>query len=203
MGIRPQEVTESIRKAMGLADAKGVLVSEVVAGAPAERAGLKAGDVIIKVDGTKTDGIEQFRRDVAALAPGASVSIVVVRDGKQLTRTVKLVEFPEDEPQAEVAPEEEDGGWLGLAVRNLTGDERTEAKLETGGVIVERVETGSAAEEAGVMRGDIVLQVAGEPVSSTAGFARSVREQRKSDKPVLLRVRRGASTLFIAVDPTE
>lgn len=203
MGIRPQEVTEAIRKAMNLPDTKGVLVSEVVAGAPAERAGLKAGDVIIKVDGTKTDGIEQFRRDVAALAPGASVSVVVVRDGKQLTRTVKLVEFPEDEVQAEAAPEEEDGGWLGLAVRNLTGDERAEAKLETGGVIVERVETGSAAEEAGVMRGDIVLQVAGEPVSSAAGFARAVREQRKSDKPVLLRVRRGTSTLFIAVDPTE
>ncbi len=203
MGIRPQEVTEAIRKAMNLPDAKGVLVSEVVAGAPAEKAGLKAGDVIVRVDGLKTDGLEQFRRQIAALPPGRSVPVVVVRDGKQVTLTVKLVEFPEDQPQASAQPAEDDSQWLGLAVRNLTADERAERKLETGGVIVESVEPGSAAAAAGLLRGDVILQVAGQPVGSAAGFGRAVRDAGKTGKPVLLRVRRGESTLFIAVDPNE
>jgi serine protease Do len=204
MGIRPQEVTDAIRKAMNLDDTKGVLVSEVVDGTPADRAGLKAGDVIVKVEDTKTDGVEQFRRQVAAYMPGQAIAVVVVRDGKRLNKTVKLVEFPEDEPQAQARPgDEEDGTWLGLSVRNLTDEERAELKLESGGVLVTSVESGSAADEAGLQRGDVILQVAGEPVSGATAFGRAVREQRKSDKPILLRVRRGSSTLFIAVEPTE
>ncbi len=199
MGIRPQEVTETIRKAMGLEDTRGVLVAEVVAGAPAEGAGLKPGDVIVQVDGVKTEGVEHFRRQIAALAPGTTVTLSVVRDGRRLTKSVKLVEFPEDEQQSGRPAVDDNGGSLGMTVRSLTAEERANLKISSG-VVVENVAAGGAAASAGVQRGDVIMQVAGEDVSSPADFARLVRQQQGKGRPVLLRIRRGGATLFIAVD---
>jgi serine protease Do len=202
MGIRPQPVTDAIRKAMKLPDTRGVLVSEVVDDAPARKAGVRAGDVITAVGGTKTDGVEHFRRMIADMAPGRTVELDIVRDGKPLTKRVRLVEFPEDQASASPVEEEESGNWLGLSVRALTADERDQAGT-SGGVVVLSVESGSAAEDAGVRRGDVVLKIGDENVGGLTDYKRIARGLAGSSDPVLLRIRRGDTRLFIAIEPAE
>lgn len=202
MGIRPQPVTDAIKKAMGLDDIKGVLVADVVEGQPADKAGIESGDVIVAVNGEKSDGIEQFRKQVADFAPGSSVSVTIVRDGERMTKRVTLVTFPDDEQQASTPEEEQPAAWLGIAVRGLTADERKAAKA-SGGVLVERIDSGSAAAEAGIERGDIVLEVGKIKIGGMSDYNRAVRQLKGSSKAVLFRINRGGSVLYIAVEPGD
>jgi Do/DeqQ family serine protease len=202
MGIKPQPVTDAIRKAMGLEDSKGVMVADVVDGQPADKAGIKSGDVIVAVNGEKTDGVEQFRKQVADFAPGASVSVGIVRDGERMTKRMTLVSFPEDEQQAAAPQAETATAWLGLTVRSLTGDERTEAKV-SGGVLVEDVESGSAAAEAGIERRDVVIEVGKVRIGGTSDYNRAMRQFKGNSKAVLFRINRGGNVLYIAVEPGE
>ena len=200
MGIKPQPVTDAIRKAMGLEDSKGVLVADVISGQPADKAGIKSGDVIVSVNGVRTDGVEQFRMQVAGLAPGSSISVGIVRDGAQMTRRLTLVTFPESEQQASTAEEAKPVAWLGITARGLTGDERAQAKV-SGGVVVESVESGSAADDAGINSGDIVLQIGKTRIGGMSEYNRAVQQFRDSKNAVLFRINRGGSVLYIAIEP--
>ncbi len=202
MGIKPQPVTDAIRKAMGLEDSKGVLVADVVDGQPADKAGIRSGDVIVAINGEKTEGVEQFRKQVADFVPGASVSVGIVRDGERMTMRVTLVPFPEDEQQAAAPDEEKPVAWLGLTARSLTGDERAQAKV-SGGVLIEDVDAGSAAAEAGVERGDVVLEVGKVRIGGIGDYNRAMRQFKGSSKAVLFRINRGGNVLYIAVEPGE
>lgn len=202
MGIRPQPVTDAIRKALGLDDNKGVLVADVLDGQPADKAGIKPGDVIVAVNGEKTDGLEQFRKQVADFAPGASVSVGIVRDGERMTKRVTLVSFPEDEQRAAAPDEEKAAAWLGITVRSLTGEERGQAKV-SGGVLVDDVESGSAAAEAGVERGDVVLEVGKVRIGEIGDYNRAIRQLKGNSKAVLFRINRGGNVLYIAVEPGQ
>lgn len=197
LGVRPQPVTESIRKAMKLKDTKGVLVSEVVENAPAERAGFKAGDVIVEVDGQAFDGVEQFRRRVADFAPGTKLEFTFVRDGKQQRKAATLTEFPEDE-QSGVPVQAKPETWLGLDVRSLGEEERDAARVRSG-VVVERVEPGSTAEEAGIKPGDIILEVGEKKVDDLDDYDEA-RKLAKAERAVLLRIQRGQSKMYVAVE---
>lgn len=202
MGIRPQPVTEPIRKAMGLSDNRGVLVADVIEGQPADKAGIKSGDVIVSVNGEKTDGVEQFRKQIAGLAPGTGASIGIVRDGERMTKRVNLVAFPEDEQQASGQTEEQPAAWLGMRVRGLSRDERRTANV-SGGVQVEEVEPGSAAADAGIERGDIVLEVGKVKITGIGDYDRARSHFKGSAKAILFRVSRAGSVLYIAVEPSE
>jgi serine protease Do len=187
---------------MNLPDTKGVLVSEVVADAPAEKAGIEDGDVITAVNGQRTEGVEQFRQQVADFAPGTTISVALVRDGDGLTRRVKLTEFPVEQAEASAPVEDQAAKWLGLSVRALTGDERDRANVRSG-VVVSAIQVGSAAAEAGIERGDIILEAGSEKISGMADYSRIARAYSRSGDPVLLRIMRGSNKLFIAVEPTE
>ncbi len=199
LGIRPQPITESIRKAKRLESTKGVLVSEVIKNQPAERAGIMAGDVILKVNGEEIENVERFRRIIADFSPGTTITLTLVRDGKILTKKVTLTEMPEEQ-QAVVQPETEDVK-LGLEVRNLTEAERREAGVD-GGVLVEAVEVGSAAAEAGVQKGDIILEVGDKRIADAGDFLKVLKTLKRGEA-VLLRVQRGGVKLYLAVEPQE
>jgi serine protease Do len=202
IGIRPQPVTDAIRKALGLEDSKGVLVADVLDGQPAQKAGIKSGDVIVSVDGEKSEGLEQFRKQVAGFAPGSSIAFGIVRDGERMTKRVTLATFPEDEQQASVPAEEQPAAWLGITVGGLAAGEREQAKV-SGGVLVEDVESGSAAAEAGIEGGDIVLEVGKIRVNGMSDYNRAARQFKGSNRAVLFRINRGGSVLYIAVEPTD
>ncbi|MEO0086119.1 MAG: PDZ domain-containing protein, partial [candidate division WOR-3 bacterium] len=199
LGIRPQEVTDAIRKAMKLGDAAGVLVSEVLPGTPAAVAGMKVGDVIVEVNGVRVSGVERFRRDIAELRPGTRVKLTVFRNGRKLQLEAKLTEFTE-ERQASVPQDEPKTAWLGLSVRALTTEERQRLS-ESGGVAVEEVERGRPAAEAGIQRGDVILRVGDSDIANEADFAKAAKELAGTKEPILLYLKRDGRPLFVAVEP--
>jgi len=202
LGIAPQAVTEAIRQALKLEDTKGVLVSQVLDKTPAAAAEINAGDVIVAVNGVKTEGVEKFRQQIASYRPGSKVTLTLVREGKRLTKTVTLAEYPEEQQAGIPSEEEKRTPWLGLAVRDLTATEKQQADVDHG-VIIERVESGSAAEEAGLEPNDIILKVGANRVENEAAFNRIARELARTKEPVLFYVKRGQQLIFIAVEPTD
>jgi len=199
LGIRPQEVTEAIRQAIKLSDTRGVLVSEVLSATPAEKAGVRVGDVIVEVNGVKAVGVERFRQSIADMQPGAKVRLTIVRNGRRMQIEAKLAEFAE-EARASAPREEQRAKWPGLAVRGLTAEERRQSS-ESGGVVVEEVERGRPAAEAGIQRGDMVLRVGETDINGEADFSRALRELAGSKSPVLFYLKRGGQPLFVAVAP--
>jgi serine protease Do len=187
---------------MGLEDSKGVLVADVIAEQPADKAGIKSGDVIVSVNGVKTDGVEQFRMQIAGFAPGSSISVGIVRDSEHMTKRVTLTTFPANEQQGSTQEEEQPAAWLGITARSLTADERAQAKV-SGGVLVDNVESGSAADDAGIQSGDIILEVGKIRIGGMSDYNRAVQQFKNSTNAILFRISRGGSVLFIAVEPSN
>src|SRR5262245_3947611 len=187
LGVQIQPITEELARTYKLKDARGAAVSQLTPGAPAEKAGLKAEDVIVAADGRPIKDNGDLSRYIASKAPGATVKLDLIRDGTEKTISVTLGTFP-DEP-AEGDSEEARKGRLGMSLRDLTPSlaERLELPRATKGVLVWEVEPGEAAENAGLSRGDVIVSVNGKAVSSVDEFESAVEEARK-DGAARLRV---------------
>jgi len=203
LGVYPQEITNDLKEAMNLKNTEGVLLGEVVDNTPAAKAGLKAGDVVIKFDGKKVTDLQQFRRMVAEVSPGKTVEIEVIRDGKTLTFTAKLQEMPDEvasKPEEKVEEKEEIQSWMGIKPRNLTTDEKQNRNLEQG-VIVDNIEGGSIADQSGIREGDVMLKIDKYEIASTKDFSKAAKDLKDTKKPILFRLKRDKISLFIAVTP--
>jgi Do/DeqQ family serine protease len=205
IGIQLAELTPELAEGFGLSEQKGILVQDVLAGTPAEKAGLKRNDVIVEYDGQSVSDLPKFRLKVADTRIGARVPITVLRDGKRIPLTVTLTERPKD-GQAQVVPSGEEpaepAAVAGLRVRELTADERASAKVESG-VIVTDVDEGSAADEAGIQPGDIIEQVGGKPVSSPATLTKMLKDAKASRKHAALLVYRDGRAQFVPLSLAE
>jgi serine protease Do len=189
-------VTPEIAETMGLKQAHGALVADLTKDGPAERAGVKTGDVILALDGKEIRDSADLPLQVARLAPGKTVQAKVLRDGKELTLPITVGEIKENEVVASG-----ETGELGLAVQKLTPDIAEELGLErTEGVVITAVTPGSAADDAGLQRGDVIAEVNRHPVRTVADFKRETAKTGKG-RSVLLLVRRGQGSLFLALKP--
>jgi serine protease Do len=168
------------------------MVSEVTRNSPAEEAGLKPDDVVITVDGRAVEDSSDLSRYVASKAPGTTVRLRVLRDGAESDIDVKLGTFPEE--TADRDDEEVPEGTVrhGMTLRELTPDVAERLQLPPGsrGVVVTAVESGSAAEDALLRRGDVIVSVNGQGVASVADFEKEVA-RAKADGVARLRFRRG------------
>jgi serine protease Do len=187
----------------------GVTVSNVVPGSPADSAGLKVGDTITSVDGKDVKNGDELVADIAARKPGSKAKVGFVRNGKKEDTTVTIADrsklfaarLGEDEGSGEEEQPKE--SKLGLTVRPLTNDLAQQLDIPAGkGVIVQEVRGGSFADDIGLSRGDVILEINKQPVNSTEDFAR-VASGLKSGQDVVFLVRpRGAGrqdgTIFIA-----
>ncbi|MDJ0865822.1 MAG: DegQ family serine endoprotease [Myxococcota bacterium] len=197
LGVVIQRITPDLQEALELDDAGGALVSRVDPKGPAADAGIERGDVIVRFDDKKVGEMEELPRLVAAKPPGSKAKVVVVRDGKEKSFTVALGTLEEGE---RVARADKPGGGgasaFGLSVQELTDElaEQLDVQGEQG-VVVTQVEPGSPGAEAGLRRGDVVLEVNHEPVASPSAFANALEDRDKA----LLLVRRGEATIFVAV----
>jgi serine protease Do len=167
---------------------------------PAEKAGLKEGDVVIGVDGRPVNDNNDLSRYVASKAPGETVRLQVIRDGREQTIAVKLGTFPEQGVDDDDDDTEEGKAELGMTLRNLTPDIalRLEMPRTATGVVVMDVEAGENAEDAGLQRGDVIVSVNGAPVEDVDSF-RSLIERAKPEGLARLRVRRGRNHTFLVL----
>ncbi len=187
----------------------GITVSYVVAGSPADQAGLKVGDTITTVDGKKVSKGNELVADIASRKPGAKVELGFVRNGKQQNTTVTIADraklfaarLNDDEGgNDERAPKQ---NKFGITVRKLTPEMADRLDIPSGkGVIVQDVKGGSFAEDIGVGRGDIILEINKQPINSEDDFAKA-ESGLKSGQDVVFLVRpRGSSrqdgTIFMA-----
>jgi len=195
LGVSIQRITPELAESLGLKERRGALVAGIEPGSPAEQAGIRSGDVIIEYDGEKITDSTQLPIMVARTEVGKPVKITVLRDQRQVPLTVEVGEL-KDESIVAAAPQ---AGKLGLTVQNLTPEmaERLGLK-ESGGVVITAVEPQSTAAQAGLRKGDILLEVNRKPINNAADLS-SVVEAAKPGDNLLLLVRRGDSSMFLVL----
>jgi len=179
VGIVIQDVTDELSPAFGVLERHGVLIAGVMKGGPAETAGIRPGDVVVEFGSDIIHEVPDLQRLVAAVTPGQSVTVVVIRDRARIPIPVAVTEMPTEDPI--MASAEPDGTW-GLTLEPLLSDPGTiPGRSLSQGVIVAEVAPGSAAEHAGLQRGDIVLAVKGRGVSDPAALYKALDALRPGE----------------------
>lgn len=192
LGVMIQEVTPDIAKGFGLDEATGTLVGDVLEGGPAEKAGIKRGDVIITFDGKPIDGPNTLKNLAAQTAPGERVEVAVIRNGRQKTLTVTIGEQDAEMVAGGVSASDE----YGFAVQELTPEVAEKLGYEDEqGVIISRVEPGSPAAAAGLRRGDLIQEVNRQEITSLSDFRKALSMSKKKES-VLFLIRRDQNTFY-------
>jgi serine protease Do len=206
LGVGIQELTSDLAQEFGANTINGALVSDVSKGDPAEKAGLKPGDIILKYDGKTIQDTAHLKNMVAATRPGERVTLDILRNGKpqQITATVgRLAPEPElasvaSEP-AGSSNDNKQSSRLGVSVQALTPGLAQQLGLENQkGAVVTDVQQGSPASTAGLHEGDLIVEANHQPISSPADLRRAM-ENAKDQHNTLLRVKRGKETVYVLV----
>ena len=193
LGVTIQEVNQALAGSFGLKKAGGALVSSVEDGSPAAQAGLKAGDVVLKIEGDEIGSSIDLSARVAGMKPGSTAKLEVWREGKPQQIAVTVGETPSSKTAA-ADKADLSGMRLGVAVRALTEVEQKQAKVD-GGLMVEQV--GGAAAKAGIRSGDIILSANGKPLNSVEALKSAVSEKSKT---IALLVKRNGASIFVPVE---
>lgn len=195
LGVMIQPVTANLAKSFGLEDEKGALVSEVVAESPAEKGGLKPGDIILTFDGKKIQEMNDLPRLVAATPINNMVKLTYLREGKEATTTV-IIDRLKDGETGDVV--DDASAALGMKVQELTSElARQLRSKEATGVVVTELEDNGLAAEAGVMLNDIIKEINGRKISTIDDYKKAIATQKKGEFVRIL-VRRGDTLLYIA-----
>ena len=193
MGVTIQPVTEELAQSFGLKHAKGALVNDVIKGGPADKAGIRQGDVITALNGAEVKDPSHLQRLVAEAGIGKAVKVTVFRDGKALELGLTLANAdtaPKQRFREERGSRQEgEADQLGLVVDN---DE------QGGGVVVVDVARGGAAAEAGVRSGDVIVSINRKRISNTAEYSRVIQQAARGGRLTML-VRRGDASIYFAL----
>lgn len=201
LGVEIQEVTPDLAKSFGLPAPIGALVAGVQKDGPAAKAGVQRGDIILKFAGATVHDEHELPELVAQTPLGKTVAVEVVRNGKHLTLQAKIAEL-KDRQLASAAGAEEPGSSWGVQVQDLTPEIAQQlGSQSTKGVVIRRVLPDSAAADAGLQAGDIILEVNHKKVDTADDFAAYARDVQKQKKSALLLVQRGNATLYTVINP--
>ncbi len=200
LGVMIQTITPELKDKLDLKDEKGALVADVTSGGPADKAGIKRGDVIVTFDGKEIKEMKDLPYIVGSTPVGKEVTVEVIRKGRIERIEVKIGELEgEKEAQVEVA----EGPKLGLTVHELTPElARGYGLTETSGLVVVDVESNSPASEAGIRPGDLIVEIDQVPVRDLDRFNTIISGYRDGDT-VLFLVKRRGTTLYLTLKVTE
>ncbi len=197
LGVVIQKVTPEIGKSFGLKESEGALVSDVVEQGPADKAGIKRGDVIVSFNGKNIRDNEVLPRLVGATEIGKKAKVGIIRDGKAMEIEVVIGELPEEGLRASKKPETEKD--FGLVVQEITPEISKHLNLkDKRGVIVTDVTPGSPAQDADIRSGDIIVEVARKPVKTIAEFKQIMSKANLKEGVVML-VKRENTTFYTVV----
>jgi serine protease Do len=198
LGVSIQPLTPELARSFGAKDPKGVLINEVVPDSPAAKAGLKPGDILLEFDGRSMEGPGDLQRAVGLTSPDRTAKVKVWRDQGEKTVEVKIGQAPDERQALQPRSGGRARSMLGLEVRPVTPEIARQLNLRsTEGVVVVKVEDGSAASEAGVQRGDVIKQLNGQAVKTMVDFERLTREVKEGD-PLTVLLQRGTMSLYVA-----
>jgi serine protease Do len=199
LGVNIQNITDDLAASLNLKSTKGALVSEVMQGSPAEKAGIKRGDVIAACDGKEIADSHELAAFVAGLPVGKKVLLRVIRDGKETTFGVAIASLNAHEGAPQKADEAPSPGKWGLQLKDLTPEAAREAGLKPDqGVVVAAVRPGSPAEAGDVHAGDIVLEVNRQPVKGAEDMKAKMAKLGDKGQALLL-IQRGKNTLYLVL----
>jgi serine protease Do len=202
LGVTIQELTPEIGKKFGHTSMKGALVGEALEDSPAEHAGIRSGDIVLKYAGKEVQGPAELKNLVAKSHPGEKVPVVVLRNRKKVRVIVPVGERPgeQERPQAKPASEARSNVFSGLSVMTLTNDIARQLDIggDETGVVVVGVKAGSPSEEAGLKRGDVIHEIDRVRITAMEDFNR-IASQIRPDETVLMFINRGGRKSYIAV----
>ncbi|MEK6223580.1 MAG: DegQ family serine endoprotease [Thermodesulfobacteriales bacterium] len=199
LGVYVQKVTPEIASSFGLKEDEGALVSDLAPDGPAEKAGIKRGDVVVEFNGKKVKDVSDLTNLAAETAPGSDVDVKIVEDGKTKTIKVKLEEFPDQKAQIENEVREN----LGIRVKKLTPEIAKRFNFDQDdGVIISNVQQGSAAGDAGLQPGDIILEIDKKPINTLDNYSEALENVKSGDTALFL-VKRGSNTIYSAIRVSE
>ncbi len=206
IGVQIDQVTKDVAESIGLGKAQGALVRSVESGSPAEKAGVEAGDIIVKFDGKSIERSTDLPRLVGNTRPGSRGTLTVFRRGAQRELPVTIGEFEPDKPIVKTSDKQPDkpklsaaGQSVGLSVSDLTDAEKKELKLK-GGVKVEAAADSGA--RAGIREGDVIVAIGNTEVASVKEFDSAVAKADKS-KPVPVLLHRGDLATYVLIRPAR
>lgn len=198
LGVYLQDITSDLKEALDLPSLAGVLISEVVDDTPADRAGIKGGDVVVAFGDHKVEDVQSFRVMVAATPAGASVPLKVFRDGREKILTVKIGEYPED---VSAGPGEDEQRALGLRVVSAADPQaqRFNLDIESGIVVIDVVPDTPAA-RAGIRAGDVILKIDKNNLNTVNDYKEAIARMQKGE-PVGFQLLRSGRKVYVAVTP--
>jgi serine protease Do len=201
LGVEVQQVTPDLAQSFGLPSTKGALVADVAKDGPASRAGIERGDVIVMFDHRAVQDEHELPEMVAQTAIGSSVPIEVIRAGKSITLDAKVAPMKSEELASATESAPPGSSW-GLGLQKLTPEiARQLGVANDRGVVIAQVQPDSPADDAGLQRGDVVLEVNHDEVTSPSEFRQLAHRDQEKHSPALLLVERGKATLFTVINP--
>ena len=197
VGIGLQDLNPELMKSFKVEEKEGTLISQVFEGGPAEKAGLKVGDIVVEIDGKKTKNSQEVVREVLKKKVGQKIELDLIREGKRIKVEVTTTEMPPEAGERKAPSVNKE--WFGLQVTTVTPDIAKELGLpKAEGVVIGNVEAGSAGQDAGLRKGDVISEVNRQKIKDENDY-RNAMEKTRSGKAVLLLVTRGGTTFFVTL----
>lgn len=199
IGISLSEVTEELARAFNLPDNRGIIVNQVMDDSPAQKAGLKDGDIILRKDGRRVGSSREFRTSIANKRPGTDVTLTVFRDGNEVDVKITVGEMKPD--KLATADDTDVQDMVGFSVTELTGDLARQLRVSSNlrGVVVEGIDESATAFENGLRQGDVIIAVNRQQVTDISEFQQRISGVRPGDM-VLLQVVRRNQRFFVAFE---
>jgi serine protease Do len=201
LGVIIQSITPEFKEKFDLETMEGALIGEVTKGSPADKAGLKRGDIIVRFDGKKVEEMKTLPAMVAETPVGKTVKVIVIRNKKEKELMVTLGELKEEERMAATIPEVEEG--FGFSVQELTPELAESLSLNgEKGVVVSSVKKDSPASDAGLQRGDLIQEIEHKPIETIDDYKETMQEV-SSKKQILIVVKHRGHSRYVVLKREE
>jgi serine protease Do len=200
IGVLLQEIDTDLAAALELPKAEGVIIAQVSKDSPAEKAGIRQGDIITSYNGNHIINAASLRTVIAMMAPGTTLKLAIIRDGKPQTISLVVGEFASPEPLTTQKEEPSHHQKLGISVAEITPEISKKLKLDgEKGVVVALADTSGIGYAAGIRKGIVILAVNRQKIQSVDEFQKAVKDAENTNRPLLLLIKAGDTVQFVSI----